>query len=71
MDETLSISEAIYDAQWYIVDAYTMKDIRFMLARSQIPVVFEALPLGSFNYPLFLAIIKTAYTYLTLIHQSI
>ncbi|KAJ8950578.1 hypothetical protein NQ314_007842 [Rhamnusium bicolor] len=68
---TLSMSEAIYDAQWYKADVNTMKDIRFMLARSQIPIVFEALPLGNFNYPLFLAIIKTAYSYMTLIHQTI
>ncbi|KAJ8950580.1 hypothetical protein NQ314_007844 [Rhamnusium bicolor] len=70
MDETLSISDAVYEAEWYKADASTMKDVRFILARSQSPICLDALPLGSLNYPLFLLIIKTSYSYLTLMMET-
>nr|QNH68040.1 odorant receptor 14 [Apriona germarii] len=70
LDETLSVSDAVYESKWYDCDVRTMKDILFIIARCQNPQYLDALPLGSFNYPLFLLIVKTSYSYLTLLQQS-
>nr|UTN00906.1 odorant receptor [Semanotus bifasciatus] len=69
-DEVMSINYAVYDSKWYEADAKTMKDILFILMRSHKPVTLDALPLGALNYPLFLMIFKTSYSYLTLLNQS-
>ncbi|XP_018579026.2 odorant receptor 13a-like [Anoplophora glabripennis] len=70
LDETLSVADVIYDTKWYDGDVQIMRDIRFILARSQIPVMIGALPLGCMNYALFLMIMKTSYSYLTLLTQN-
>nr|QUP79572.1 odorant receptor 12 [Monochamus saltuarius] len=70
MDETQSVSDAAYNSKWYNADPKTTKNLVFIIARSQEPEVLDALPLGSFSYPLFLLIVKTSYTYLTLLQQT-
>ncbi|CAG9855415.1 unnamed protein product [Phyllotreta striolata] len=68
--ESVSIKEVIYATDWYLCDAKTMKDIRFMLARSQIPITLEMLPLGWLNYEFFTMIMKTSYSYITLLSKA-
>nr|AUF73030.1 odorant receptor [Anoplophora chinensis] len=70
LDETLSVAGALYDSKWYDGDVQIMRDICFILARAQIPATLGALPLGVMNYPLFLMIMKTSYSYLTLLSQN-
>ncbi|KAG5866947.1 hypothetical protein JTB14_026250 [Gonioctena quinquepunctata] len=53
-DSTLSVSEAVYKMEWYSTDIQTMKDILFILMRSQKPMYLDALPLGILNYTLYL-----------------
>nr|CAI5825226.1 unnamed protein product [Callosobruchus analis] len=43
--------------------------IQFMMARSQKPIIVRAVPFGVYNYALFLATIKTAYSYITLLNN--
>nr|UTN00951.1 odorant receptor [Semanotus bifasciatus] len=69
-DEIMSIGDAAYNSQWYATDVKTMKNIRFVIARSQIQFHYEAIPMGVLDYPLFLAIIKTAYSYVTVLSQT-
>nr|QUP79573.1 odorant receptor 13 [Monochamus saltuarius] len=70
LDETLSVADVLYDSGWYDGDVLIMRDICFILARSQRPATLGALPLGVMNYPLFLMIMKTSYSYLTLLSQN-
>nr|QNH68044.1 odorant receptor 19 [Apriona germarii] len=69
-DETLSVADAVYNSRWYHGDAQIMRDMIIILARSQRPASLGALPLGAMNYSLFLMIIKTSYSYLTLLNQN-
>ncbi|VEN63784.1 unnamed protein product [Callosobruchus maculatus] len=69
-DESLSVADSIYFSDWYRGTIQQRKDIAFMMFRSQKPIFFDALPFGTLNYPLFVMIIKTSYSYLTLLNQS-
>nr|ALR72567.1 odorant receptor OR22 [Colaphellus bowringi] len=70
-DITESVAEAIYAMEWYSTDVQTMRDIRFILMRSQKPLVLQAGPLGALNYPLYMMMVKASYTYLTLLANTI
>ncbi|CAH1103542.1 unnamed protein product [Psylliodes chrysocephalus] len=64
-----SIKDAIYSTSWYLCDWRTMKDVRFILARSQIPIGLAA-PFGFLGYPLYMMIIRRSYSYATLLNQT-
>ncbi|CAH2000983.1 unnamed protein product [Acanthoscelides obtectus] len=65
-DQTLGVSDTLYDLKWYTGTIREIKDIRFMMARSQIPAKLPATPFGHYQYALFITIMKTAYSYMTL-----
>nr|UTN00954.1 odorant receptor [Semanotus bifasciatus] len=69
-DETHSLGYALYESKWHEADAKIMRDVVLVLCRCRKPGTLEALPLGDLNYPLFLMIMKSAYTYLTLLTQT-
>ncbi|CAG9862687.1 unnamed protein product [Phyllotreta striolata] len=69
-DESISIAKAIFDSDWTKASTGMRKDLTFMLARSQIPLFISCLPLGNFNYALFVTMLKASYSYLTLLKQS-
>ncbi|CAH1108594.1 unnamed protein product [Psylliodes chrysocephalus] len=69
-DESMSISDAIYDSNWHTGSDEMRKDLAFMLQRSQEPMTISSLPLGTFNYALFITMLKAAYSYLTLLQES-
>ncbi|XP_023027103.2 odorant receptor 30a-like isoform X2 [Leptinotarsa decemlineata] len=69
-DNTESIAEAVYDMKWYEADILTRKDLLFILIRTQKPMELDALPLGTLNYALYLMILKTSYSYVTLLTNS-
>ncbi|KAJ8917513.1 hypothetical protein NQ315_005562 [Exocentrus adspersus] len=69
-DETLSVGDALWDSKWFNADARTMRDVHIILMRCQKPIYYEALPLGIIDYPFYYMIIKTGYTYFTLLNQS-
>nr|ALR72551.1 odorant receptor OR6 [Colaphellus bowringi] len=70
MNESLSIVDVIYNSKWYKGNTQIKKNVRFMMARCQIPVTLDAWPFGIFSFPLFMMIVKTSYSYLTLLRQS-
>ncbi|VEN42204.1 unnamed protein product, partial [Callosobruchus maculatus] len=43
---SLSVSDTLYDLNWYTGDIWEIKVIRFMMARSQIPATLPAAPFG-------------------------
>nr|XP_023017288.1 odorant receptor 4-like [Leptinotarsa decemlineata] len=70
IDESLSIAEVIYQSKWYEANTQMRRSIQFTLARSQIPLTLHAWPFGIFCFPLFMMIVKTSYSYLTLLRQT-
>ncbi|XP_023017287.2 odorant receptor 4-like [Leptinotarsa decemlineata] len=70
-NESLSVAEVIYQSKWYEANTQMKKSILFSLARCQIPLTLDAWPLGNFCFPLFMMIVKTSYSYLMLLQQTI
>ncbi|KAJ8939192.1 hypothetical protein NQ318_012428 [Aromia moschata] len=54
MQETAAIRDFLYALEWYQCEPELIRDLKFILARCQIPIVIEALPLGTLNYEFFL-----------------
>ncbi|KAJ8961301.1 hypothetical protein NQ318_008987, partial [Aromia moschata] len=67
---TSSIGDAVYSSRWYQSDAKTMKTCLLIMMRTNRPATLDALPLGKMDYQLFLMILKTSYSYLTLLNQT-
>ncbi|VEN42198.1 unnamed protein product, partial [Callosobruchus maculatus] len=55
-DESLSVSDVLYKLDWYRITAYEQKNILYMTARSQYPLILDASPIGNYGYPLFLMV---------------
>ncbi|CAH1991959.1 unnamed protein product [Acanthoscelides obtectus] len=70
IDETSSIREVVYFAKWYEAPPALIRDVKYIIARCEIPITLPALPLGVLGYPLYLMIVKTSYSYLTLLNQT-
>ncbi|XP_074037648.1 putative odorant receptor 92a isoform X1 [Leptinotarsa decemlineata] len=69
IDKTEYMQEIVYFSKWYTCDLKMMKDINFILARCKNPVYLR-FPFGYINYSLFVMIVKTSYSYVTLLNQS-
>ncbi|XP_074037649.1 uncharacterized protein isoform X2 [Leptinotarsa decemlineata] len=67
--KTEYMQEIVYFSKWYTCDLKMMKDINFILARCKNPVYLR-FPFGYINYSLFVMIVKTSYSYVTLLNQS-
>ncbi|KAJ8917495.1 hypothetical protein NQ315_005544 [Exocentrus adspersus] len=71
IDETLSVSDALYELNWYEADVNIAKDILFMVNRAQKPATSDGILIGAVNYPLFLLALKTSYSYIIFLRQSV
>ncbi|XP_066251345.1 putative odorant receptor 85d [Euwallacea similis] len=72
IDESLNLTDEVYNTQWYRVDPSFRKDFTFILARCQKPLSMPGpASIGAANYGLFLIVIKTSYSYLTLLNEMI
>ncbi|XP_050301306.1 uncharacterized protein LOC126739593 [Anthonomus grandis grandis] len=69
-DETYDIQDSVYESAWFEVNPQLAKDSQLILLRSQKPISMEAVPFGIFNYNLLIIILKTSYSYLTLINKT-
>nr|WJJ63301.1 odorant receptor 1 [Pachyrhinus yasumatsui] len=69
-DETYDIQDAVYASNWYEVNPKLAKDTQLIMLRCQKPICLETVPFGFFNYNLLIIIIKTSYSYLTLINKT-
>uniref|UniRef100_A0A6P7GZB3 Odorant receptor 43a-like n=1 Tax=Diabrotica virgifera virgifera TaxID=50390 RepID=A0A6P7GZB3_DIAVI len=67
IDQTESITTNIVCSEWYKADIRIQKDIIIILANTQRSFVLGALPLGTLDMALFILIIKSSYSYLTLL----
>ncbi|XP_049825805.1 odorant receptor 4-like [Aethina tumida] len=64
--ETLG-EKIMYMCKWYKLNTSLQKDLMLMLLHTQKPVIFPAGYFATLNYNLFITIVKTAYSYWTLI----
>ncbi|XP_060520084.1 odorant receptor 85b-like [Cylas formicarius] len=70
VDETLGVSYTAYGVSWFKCDVKIQKAVLFIIMRTQKPVRLETIPFGAFDYALYLLIVKTSYTYLTVLNQK-
>ncbi|KAF7284539.1 hypothetical protein GWI33_021989 [Rhynchophorus ferrugineus] len=70
-DESMSIGDAVYNSNWYEAKPKIRKYLVLMILRSQKPIKVDALPLGTADYPFYLMMLKTSYTYLTLLNETV
>ncbi|KAF7267412.1 hypothetical protein GWI33_019361 [Rhynchophorus ferrugineus] len=65
-NDTESVSDSIWSSRWH-TDLKLSKDLKIVIQRSQKPVTLTSYLLGDFDYGLLIVIIKTTYSYLTLL----
>ncbi|XP_066248289.1 odorant receptor 67c-like [Euwallacea similis] len=70
-DQMMKVGRAVYLSQWYHSSQEIREWIPFIILRSQQRIALDALPIGSANNILLLTVIKTTYSYLTLLQQTI
>ncbi|CAH2000970.1 unnamed protein product [Acanthoscelides obtectus] len=70
LSESETIADEIYKIDWHLGTVEEQKNVMFMLAKAQKPLTLSAEPFGNYQYSLFVLIVKTAYSYLTLLQQS-
>nr|CAI5833845.1 unnamed protein product [Callosobruchus analis] len=71
LNKSGSIAEKLYNIPWYVGTIKEQKCIMFMITRAQIPMKLSAKPFGNYSCGFFIMIIKTAYSYLTLLQNSL
>uniref|UniRef100_A0A6P7G4N4 Uncharacterized protein LOC114337614 isoform X1 n=1 Tax=Diabrotica virgifera virgifera TaxID=50390 RepID=A0A6P7G4N4_DIAVI len=67
INQTQCITKNIVCSKWYTADLRVKKDILFVLLNSQRSFRLSALPFGTLNMELLLLIIKSSYSYMTLL----
>ncbi|XP_050315963.1 odorant receptor 67c-like [Anthonomus grandis grandis] len=72
IDESLNLANFVYDSRWYEVSPKLRKELVFVLTRCQKAMCLAASAyMGSAGYVLFCIMIKTSYSYLTLLNQMV
>ncbi|KAG5887762.1 hypothetical protein JTB14_016113 [Gonioctena quinquepunctata] len=69
-DESISVGTALYEADWSNCEIELKKDIKFVLMRCRRPMLLKAASFGIMDHPMFLAVLKASYSYITLLSQS-
>nr|QNH68039.1 odorant receptor 13 [Apriona germarii] len=69
-EESMSIGDAIYESNWPHLNKELQKDIMLVILRCQTPISLHGGPFGYMSYTTILTILKTSYSYLTLLSQT-
>ncbi|XP_072397462.1 uncharacterized protein [Diabrotica undecimpunctata] len=70
IDKTESIPVNMWNSNWYKADIKIVKDVQFAMLSAQRQFTLTALPLGTLDMPLLLLLLKSSYSYLTLVTNS-
>ncbi|XP_066150630.1 odorant receptor 22c-like [Euwallacea fornicatus] len=70
-DQIMNIRHSVYLSKWYNCDMKVRKLLPLVLLRGQGKARLEALPIGNVNLMLLLTVLKTTYSYITLLQQTI
>ncbi|KAL1506426.1 hypothetical protein ABEB36_005797 [Hypothenemus hampei] len=69
-DKMTNIGVAVWLSNWTECNPKLKRWIPFILLRCQTKIEFDALPIGKANHALLLIIVKTSYSYLTLLRKT-
>ncbi|XP_018567969.1 odorant receptor Or2-like [Anoplophora glabripennis] len=69
-DQSLSIGDAICRSNWLDLNKELQKDLVLVLLRCQKPIFLNAGPFGYMTYAMILTVLKTSYSYLTLLSST-
>ncbi|XP_056639749.1 odorant receptor 49b-like [Diorhabda sublineata] len=69
-DESTELAVAVYNAPWYECNEELKKDILFVLHKCQKCQVLHAGAFGIMDRPMFLAVLKLTYSYITLLGKA-
>ncbi|CAH1115034.1 unnamed protein product [Psylliodes chrysocephalus] len=70
MEASLNIGNIMYKVDWYNLEADLQKDLLLVIIRSRKPVYLRAGPFGPITYSTISTILKTSYSYVTLLLQT-
>nr|XP_023030161.1 odorant receptor 4-like isoform X1 [Leptinotarsa decemlineata] len=70
LEASMSVGNAIYTVEWYNLENDLQKDLRVVMMRCQKPMYLRAGPFGPMTYSTIVAILKTSYSYITLLKQT-
>ncbi|KAG5863487.1 hypothetical protein JTB14_015155 [Gonioctena quinquepunctata] len=70
-DELSSIGEAVYASKWYLSEPKMVRDVKFILLRCQKPFELNAFLFGTFSFTTYMLVLKTSYSYYTILRQRI
>nr|QNH68048.1 odorant receptor 24 [Apriona germarii] len=68
--ESVAISEALYETDWYEYNTSIKRTIHIMMARAQRPLSLTVGPFGDMSLTTALKILKGVYTYITFLQHS-
>ncbi|XP_028177392.1 putative odorant receptor 92a [Ostrinia furnacalis] len=68
IESSSEISNAVYRSKWYKANSVVMKDLLFVLRRSQKPCKLTALGFTDLNLRVFCKIMSSAWSYFALLH---
>ncbi|XP_066253224.1 uncharacterized protein [Euwallacea similis] len=71
LKQIMNIRHSVYLSKWYNCDMKVRKLLPLVLLRGQRKAVLDALPIGNVNFMLLLTVLKTTYSYITLLQQTI
>ncbi|XP_044271235.1 odorant receptor 85b-like [Tribolium madens] len=70
LSESLTVPQAALNSKWYEAPLKSQKELLLLLVRSQKAFNLQATPVGIMSFDLFITLLKTSYSYFTLLHQS-
>ncbi|KAG5883721.1 hypothetical protein JTB14_024222 [Gonioctena quinquepunctata] len=69
-EASVDVGNVIYSVEWYDLDIDLQMDLKMVIMRSQKPLFLKAGPFGPMTYATIVAILKTSYSYITLLKQT-
>ncbi|XP_063621018.1 odorant receptor 49b-like [Cydia splendana] len=68
--ESLSVSSGIFESKWITMDAKTLKEVALLQLTTSKRLCFNAGPCNEMSLSTFIAIIKTSYSFFTLLKET-
>uniref|UniRef100_A0A310SA13 Odorant receptor n=1 Tax=Chrysomela lapponica TaxID=153811 RepID=A0A310SA13_CHRLA len=69
-DASTALGHVIYSVEWYNLETDLQRDLGIVMMRCQKPVMVSAGPFGTMTYATMMVILKTSYSYVTLLKQT-
>ncbi|XP_052753868.1 odorant receptor 4-like [Galleria mellonella] len=68
--ESVSVSDAVFESEWYNFNPRCQRALLLMLQRSQKPLYFTAMKFSSITLNTYRSVLTTSYSYFTLLYTS-